>query len=134
MQISTTQLRILVADDNIDAGQSLAIILEMRNHVVDTAVDGLEAVQKAVTFEPDVCILDIGMPDLNGFDVCKAIRKLPKSDRTTIVALTGWNSEKDRLRSKEAGFDWHFPKPIDPVDLGKIEDLHQIRLKIGADQ
>jgi len=104
--------RILVVDDNHDSANSLAMLLKMMGHEVDTAHDGLEAVGRSATFRADVILLDIGMPRLNGYEAARRIReKMPQ--RPKLIALTGWGQDEDRRLSKEAGFDAHLIKPVD---------------------
>ena len=105
--------RILVADDNLDSAESLGQLLELMGNEVVTVNDGLQAVDLAATFRPDVILLDIGMPKLNGFDTCRRIRQQPWSENTVVIALTGWGTDEDRRRSEEAGFDHHLVKPVD---------------------
>jgi PAS domain S-box-containing protein len=110
-------LRVLVADDNADAAASLSMILQMNGHEVRTAYDGQEAMQIAESFQPDVALLDIGMPVLDGFEVCRRLRERPQSRDMLIVALTGWGQTEDKQRSEEAGFDQHLVKPADIREL-----------------
>jgi PAS domain S-box-containing protein len=112
--------RILVADDNEDAAMSLALILSMLGHETRTARNGLEALDIAEQFQPDVVLLDIGMPKLNGYETARRLRAKPDGDELLLVALTGWGQESDRLRSTDAGFDSHL---IKPVDVAKIQQL-----------
>ncbi len=116
----TDRLRILVVDDNVDAASSLAMMLKMMGNEVRTAHDGLEAVETALAFRPDAILLDIGMPKLNGYDACRRIREHPWDRPVTIIALTGWGQEEDKCRSREAGFDYHLVKPIEPATLEKL--------------
>jgi len=109
--------RILVVDDNVDAAMSLAIILEMAGHEVHTAHDGLEAVDAAGEFRPDVALLDIGLPGLSGLDVARHIRQEPWGAEVSLVALTGWGQDEDRRNTQEAGFDAHLVKPVEHSDL-----------------
>ncbi len=113
-------LRILVADDNVDSATSLAMMLELMGHEVRTAHDGLEAVAGAAAFRPEVILLDIGMPRLNGYDACRRIREQPWGKNVVIVALTGWGQDEDKRRSQEAGFDNHLVKPVEPAALDKL--------------
>jgi PAS domain S-box-containing protein len=112
--------RILVVDDNQDASTSLAMLLKLMGNEVRTAFDGLAAIDAAGTYRPDIMLLDIGMPKLNGYDVCRRIRQEPWGRNITIVALTGWGQEEDRVRSREAGFDGHLVKP---VELGALQQV-----------
>jgi signal transduction histidine kinase/ActR/RegA family two-component response regulator len=110
-------LRILVVDDNRDAAESLALLLKLRGHVAQLAFDGEQAVEQASAGNPHAILLDIGLPRLNGYDACRAIREQHRAHRPTIVALTGWGQEEDRRRTAEAGFDEHLVKPIGYDDL-----------------
>jgi CheY-like chemotaxis protein len=112
--------RILVVDDNADAAESLGMMLELMGGVVRTAHDGQAAVEAARDFRPDVVFLDIGLPKLSGYEACRRIRAEPWAAGTLIVALTGWGQEADRRRSREAGFDHHSVKPVDPADLSRL--------------
>jgi CheY-like chemotaxis protein len=103
-------------DDNRDSANSLAMLLKLLGHTVDTVHDGLEAVERAATFRGDVILLDIGMPRLNGYEAARRIRKLQQNG-LRLVALTGWGQEEDRLRSEQAGFDAHLVKPVDLAAL-----------------
>ncbi|MGB2818965.1 MAG: ATP-binding protein [Burkholderiaceae bacterium] len=106
-------LKILVADDNEDAVESAAMLLSINGNDVKLARDGLEAVEAADRHRPDVVLLDIGMPRLNGFEACRQIRSQPWGKDMLVVAVTGWGQEEDRRRTAEAGFDAHFTKPVD---------------------
>ena len=112
--------RVLVVDDNPDAVETLSILLQLRHNAVLTAVDGLEAVEAAAAFQPDLILLDIGLPKLNGYDAARRIREQRHDQRLVIVAMTGWGQEEDKRKSKEAGFDRHLVKPVDP---GLLEEL-----------
>jgi signal transduction histidine kinase len=104
--------RILVADDNEDAMESLALLLELAGHEVRKASDGLEAVQVATAWQPDLALLDIGMPGLDGYEVARHIRAQPWGARMMVVALSGWGQSEDIRSSSEAGFNLHLVKPI----------------------
>ncbi|MEO6025891.1 MAG: response regulator, partial [Candidatus Binatia bacterium] len=108
-----SSLRILVIDDNRDAAESLAMLLEMAGNVTATAFDGLVAVELAADFRPDVMLLDIGLPGLNGYEVARAIRAQPWGETIKLVALTGWGQDEDRHKSRAAGIDAHLVKPVD---------------------
>jgi CheY-like chemotaxis protein len=105
--------RILVVDDNADAVDSLAALLRLEGHEVRIARDGPSAVELARSFEPEVALLDIGLPGMSGYDVARAIRADARTARCLLVALSGWGQEADRRRSREAGFDRHLVKPLD---------------------
>jgi signal transduction histidine kinase len=112
--------RILVADDNSDALESLTILLELGGHEVFSAANGALALESAERNLPEVALLDIGMPKLDGYEVARRIRAQPWGRRITLVALTGWGQDSDRRRSGEAGFDSHLVKPL---DLDKLMEL-----------
>jgi CheY-like chemotaxis protein len=103
--------RILVVDDNVDAAESLALLLRLMGNEIRIAQDGLEAVEAAGAFRPQLVLLDIGLPKLNGYDAARRIRQQSGHD-VVLVAVTGWGEAEDRLRSKEAGFDHHLTKPV----------------------
>ncbi len=106
--------RVLVVDDNVDAAESLASVLSLMGHEVAIGSDGIEAVELAASFRPGVLMLDIGMPRMNGYEACRAIRAQPGGRDIVIVAVTGWGQDEDRRRSEQAGFDHHLTKPVDP--------------------
>jgi PAS domain S-box-containing protein len=112
--------RILVVDDNRDAADSLAMMLRMMGHESRTAYDGLEAVQAAATYRPDVVLLDIGLPKMNGYEAARHIRQQPWGKTMPLMALTGWGQEEDKRRALEAGFDHHLTKPVDTAALEKL--------------
>ena len=112
---SDVSLRILVVDDNEDAAASLAMLLEMMGNVVHTAHDGEQAVAVAAQCQPSVVLCDIGLPLLNGYEVCKRIRQAPWGQGIHMIAVTGWGQDNDRRQSAEAGFDEHLLKPVDPA-------------------
>jgi signal transduction histidine kinase/CheY-like chemotaxis protein len=114
------RLRILVADDNTDAAGSLAVLLRLEGHEVLTAVDGLQALEHAQRFRPDVVFMDIGMPLLDGVDATRRIRSHDWGRQIYIVALTGWGLEGERNRAAEAGMDAYLLKPADPHELAAI--------------
>jgi CheY-like chemotaxis protein len=112
--------RVLVVDDNRDAAESLAMLLKLSGHEVYTAHDGLEAVDSAAKIQPDVVLLDIGLPKLDGYEAARRIRQQQQDKRVMLVALTGWGQEEDRRRSEEASFDLHLVKPVDLATLTKV--------------
>ena len=112
--------RILIVDDNEDGAESLAMLLQLKGHETHKAHDGIEAIEAAERFRPDAVLLDIGLPRLNGYEVCRRIRKEPWGKDMVLVALTGWGQEEDRHRSREAGFDTHMVKPVDHDVLMKL--------------
>ena len=118
--ISASRRRVLVVDDNIDSAQSLGSLLSMMGHEVRLAHDGIEALSAAESFRPNVVMLDIGMPRLNGYEACRAIRARPWAAGVRVIALTGWGQPDDRQRSLDAGFDQHLVKPVDPGALDAL--------------
>lgn len=112
--------RVLVVDDNHDGAESLAMFLQIGGHDVRTAYDGEEAVTAAETFRPEVVLLDIGMPKLNGYEACRRIRDSDWGRDMILIAQTGWGQEEDKRRTREAGFDGHLVKPVDPMVLMKM--------------
>jgi PAS domain S-box-containing protein len=111
---------ILVVDDNVDSAQSLAMMLEIGGHTAHLAYDGVEAVEVAGAVRPQIILMDIGMPRLNGYDACRRIRAEEWGREIVMVALTGWGQTDDRLRSEEAGFDHHLVKPVEPAALDAL--------------
>jgi CheY-like chemotaxis protein len=109
--------RILLADDNRDAAESLAIILRLEGHEVELAHDGDAALRAFESRRPDVALLDIGMPNSNGYDVARQIRAVPGGDGVLLIAITGWAQDADKAQSRAAGFDHHLTKPIEPDAL-----------------
>jgi PAS domain S-box-containing protein len=112
--------RILVVDDNRDAADSMAMMLSMTGHETRTAYDGLEAVQAAAGFQPDVVLLDIGLPKMNGYEAARHIRQQTWGKGMALFALTGWGQEEDKRRALEAGFDHHLTKPVEATFLEKL--------------
>ena len=112
--------RVLVADDNRDAASTLSLVLELMGHEVRTVFDGLEAVAVAENFMPELVLLDIGMPGIDGYEACRRIRRLSWGPRPRVVAMTGWGQDEDRRRSHDAGFDQHLVKPADPADIERL--------------
>ena len=112
--------RVLVVDDNQDAADTLALLLGMSGHEVRTAHDGAMAVQLASAFRPDVILMDLGMPKMDGYEAARRIRATPHGAEPFLVALTGWGDDADRRRTREAGFDRHVVKPVDPDELERL--------------
>lgn len=119
--------RILVVDDNRDANDSLKLLFELLGSEVCAAYDGIEALIAAEAFQPDLILMDIGMPNMNGYEATRYLRSQPWADNITIVAVTGWGQEGDRSQSKSAGCDAHRVKPLNLSDLEEL--LHMARSK-----
>jgi CheY-like chemotaxis protein len=109
----TSKRRILVVDDNKVSAKSLGMLLRMVGHEVNIANDGLEAVEAAAMFHPEVVVLDIGMPKLNGYEAARRIRAQQGGESIVLIALTGWGQEEDHRRSQAAGFNHHLTKPVE---------------------
>ena len=112
--------RILIADDNADALESLATLLGLNGHQVFRAPDGEAALRVVEQLKPEIALLDIGMPRVDGYEVARRIRRLQGGKNIMLVALTGWGQESDRRRAQEAGFDAHLTKPVDLDRLGQL--------------
>jgi PAS domain S-box-containing protein len=112
--------RVLVVDDSLDGAQSLGMMLELFGHEVALAHDGIDAIERAEQFRPDLILMDIGMPRLNGLEATRRIRKEPWGKAATIIALTGWGQDADRQQSREAGCDGHLVKPVALEELQRI--------------
>jgi signal transduction histidine kinase len=112
--------RVLVVDDNRDAAESLSMLLQIEGSQTEVAYSGAEALLKGRQFRPEFILLDLGMPAMNGYDACAAIRREPWGSAVKIMALSGWAQEADRVRSAEAGFDGHMVKPVDPAALARL--------------
>jgi signal transduction histidine kinase len=122
-------LRILVVDDNHDSAHSLALLLEMQGHEVQTAYDGLAALEAVEAFDPDAVVLDIGLPRLDGYEAARRIRARPRLKPLLLVALTGYGHEENRLQAQAAGFDHHLVKP---VDLDVLQQLFTAHLQLQS--
>ena len=117
--------RVLVVDDNHDAAEAAAVFLALAGHEVKAVGDGAEALASAPVFAPDVVVLDIGLPKMDGYEVARRLRQLPSTRSSLLIALTGYGQASDRDRAREAGFDHHLTKPAEPEHLLRlIEDRH----------
>jgi PAS domain S-box-containing protein len=125
-ETAVLQRRILVVDDNVDAAESLALLLRLKAHDVRVAHDGPAALASVAADPPELVFLDIGMPVMNGYDVAQRLRQRPGLERLVLVAMTGWGQEEDRRRSQEAGFDHHLVKPVAP------DAVHQLLARVAA--
>jgi PAS domain S-box-containing protein len=122
--------RILVVDDNRDSVDSLATVLQLQGHDIQTARDGVEAVQAAAAFRPNLVLLDIGLPKMNGYEAAQRIRQHDWGKTMVLIAMTGWGQDEDKRRALQAGFDHHMTKPVDPVALEKL--MAVLTLQNGA--
>jgi PAS domain S-box-containing protein len=114
--------RVLIVDDNSDAAATLAMLLQMEGHIVSTAADGQGAMDAFATFEPQVVLLDIGLPDLDGYEVARRMRATGTGKSVLLLAVTGWGQAEDKLRAVDAGFDAHLTKPVDSAFLHRLFD------------
>src|SRR5262249_2287602 len=112
--------RILVVDDNQDAAEMLAVMLSSWGQTTRVAYDGLSALEAAAEFEPQVVLLDIGLPRLDGYETARRMRQQPWGPAALLVAVTGWGQESDLERSRQAGFDRHLVKPVAPQQLRSL--------------
>ena len=113
-------LRVLVVDDNADSARTLAWAIELEGYEVNICLSGQQAVEKARTFRPHVVLLDLGMPGMNGYDVCKALRADPVLGHIKIIAQTGWSDPAAKRRTAESGFDLHLVKPVNMTVLSDM--------------
>ena len=120
ISVSSNRRRVLIADDNRDAADSLAMLLRMEGHEVSVVYDGRQAVAAIDSVRPEVAVLDIGMPELDGYEVARQVRNGPMGRSVTLIAVTGWGQATDKTRANEAGFNHHFTKPIDVEVLAKM--------------
>jgi CheY-like chemotaxis protein len=122
------RMRLLVVDDNREHTDSIALYLRMSGHVVRTAYDAASALTWQGAFSPDAVLLDLGMPGVDGFEICRRLRAAEGGDGLVVVAITGWGQPDDRRRSEAAGFDAHLVKPVDPATMVSLVDS-LLRLK-----
>jgi len=116
----TASRRVLIVDDNPDAAEALGTALRLEGHSIETARDGPEALSKAVAFEPDAVVLDIGLPGMDGYEVARKLREDPRLARLLLVAVSGYGQDDDRRRAREAGFDHHLTKPVPVADINAL--------------
>ncbi len=125
---ATPPLRVLVVDDGRNAADILALFFEMEGHQVGVAYDGLEAVAQAELLRPQLILMDIGMPKLDGLEAARRIRSQEGGGNIVIVALSGWDQEAHKRQCAEAGFDDHLAKPVEPNELRSLIDRYHGRL------
>lgn len=105
--------RILIVDDNTDSVETMATLIRLSGHEIAVAHDGETALEKATSFQPEIVLLDVGLPGMDGYEVAERLRAIPENKKLVIVALTGYGKEEVRQRAMDAGFDYHFVKPVD---------------------
>jgi CheY-like chemotaxis protein len=115
-----TSKKILVVDDNVDAAQTLAMLLDFSGHNTRSAFSGQQGLDEALSFRPDVVFLDIGLPDMTGYEVARRLLADPATSSAQLIALTGWGTQDDIRKSKAAGFHAHLTKPVDPDNVESI--------------
>ncbi len=120
MNNKPTRHRVLVVDDNVDAADSLAMLLKLSGQDVIVTHNGTTALERAREHRPRLVLLDIGLPGMDGYEVCRRMRAEPLTEKAVMVALTGWGQDEDRQRSLQAGFDHHVVKPVDWKALGTL--------------
>ena len=113
-------MKVLVVDDNRDAAMSLSMLVDLLGYESRTAYDGLEALQVADGFLPDVVLLDLGMPRMDGLEACRRMRQRPWGARAALIAVTGWGQQDDHRKTQDAGFDQHLVKPVEPDYLTQL--------------
>jgi len=127
--IPTDVLRVLIVEDCPDTATTLKRLVRVWGHAADVARDGAEALGRAAEFRPDVILLDIGLPDMNGWEVAKRLRETPNADHALIIAVTGYGLEDDRRHSEDAGCHLHLTKPVEPGLLQGLLDHLRTRIK-----
>ena len=125
--------RILVIDDNVDACRTLAALLQLKGQDVRTAFGGKEGLALAQQWQPAIAVVDIGMPELNGYELCRLLRAEPWGARMMLIACTGWGQQEDRERAREAGFDAHLVKPVEPAALMRLLDRAPVEPEARAE-
>jgi CheY-like chemotaxis protein len=114
------KLRVLIVDDNADAVETLAMLLDLWGHDVRSAADGPKALETAAAHRPDVVLLDISLPGMNGYEVAERLRARPELAQTVLVAMTGYGQAEDKSQTRRAGFTLHLVKPVEPDVLQKL--------------
>ena len=125
---ATATLRVLVVDDYADVAESLALLLQIQGHDVETADCGLKAIEKARSFRPQVVLLDIGLPDISGYEVAKRLRELPETRQAFLIAISGYGGPEYVEQAKSSGFDEHLLKPLDPLKLSALLETAAARM------
>jgi CheY-like chemotaxis protein len=120
MTAAGTALRLMVVDDNVDAAHTLAMFLEAEGHEVVVEYQAENALVRARDKAPNVCLLDIGLPDVDGNELARRLRSMPQTARSVLIAVTGYGQVQDRKKAFAAGFDYHFVKPVDTSKLASL--------------
>jgi CheY-like chemotaxis protein len=111
--------RLVIADDNPDSADSLSLLMQMEGHEVTVVSDGISALSAIQTGHPDVALLDIGLPGVDGYEVARRVRQ-QHLVTITLIAVTGWGQAADKAKATEAGFDYHFTKPVEPEEIARL--------------
>jgi CheY-like chemotaxis protein len=114
------QRKVLIADDNRDAAESLAMLLQLEGHEITVVHDGHEAIAAFDSVRPDAALLDIGMPGMDGYEIARHIRRSPHGRSVLLIAVTGWGQDTDKTQALQAGFNHHFTKPVEPDVLAAL--------------
>lgn len=125
---SKASLRVLVLDDDEDTADALAMLLEIRGHTARAVVDGARALATARSFRPEAAVLDIGLPEMDGYEVARRLREEPYGRNMLLIALTGWTDAEHRGRSVDAGFDHHLVKPM---ELSQLLELFETERRLA---
>jgi CheY-like chemotaxis protein/two-component sensor histidine kinase len=120
--VTGRRLKVLVVDDNVDLVEMLSLVVDSAGHEVQKAFDGSSAVAVARSYQPDVVLLDLGLPSMSGIEVARELRRDPSTANALLVALTGWGQPEDREKTREAGFRFHLTKPTEPEELQQLLD------------
>jgi two-component system CheB/CheR fusion protein len=123
-------IRILVVDDNVDAADGLKMLLELEGEEVRVAYDGESALAAARQFHPQIVLLDVGMPGMDGYEIARRLRLDPETRGTILVAITGWGQSEDRRRSMDAGIDYHLVKPVEPATLQRLVNALKTKMAV----
>lgn len=118
--VTARPLHILIVEDDVDARDALQALLELEGYSVAAASDGPAGLQAAAVKNPDIALVDIGLPGIDGYEIARRVRAREPAPRPFLVALTGWGQPEDRQRAIDAGFDAHLVKPVDPADLTRL--------------
>ena len=112
--------RILVVEDEEDSRESLRLLLETDGHEVSLAANGVDGLAQLASFQPDVALVDVGLPGMDGYELARRVRELPSGKKVKLIAVTGYGSEKARQRARQAGFDLHVTKPVTYEELVRV--------------
>ena len=132
MQTGGSSLKVLVIEDNRDAAETLGDLLRLFGHEIEIALTGPAGVEAARRFQPEVILCDIGLPGMDGYAVARSLREETATSGAHLIALTGYGRESDRRRTREAGFDLHLVKPVEPLELKRLLEVHRLQNETDA--